>query len=39
MKRVIVDTDPGGARVLKELYPATFVENNWLKFNEISKMN
>jgi hypothetical protein len=39
MKRVIVDTDPGGARVLKELYPATFVENNWLKFNEISKMH
>lgn len=39
MKRAIVGSDPGGTRVLKELYPATLTENNWIKFNELSKMH
>ena len=39
MKRGIVGSDPGGTRVLKELYPATSIENNWIKFNKFSKMH
>jgi hypothetical protein len=39
MKRAIIGSDPGGIRVLNELYPATLIENNWIKSNEFSKMH
>jgi hypothetical protein len=39
MKRAIVGSDPGGTRVLKELYPASLTQNNWIKFNKFSKMH